>query len=112
MRNGDGRPSLGWESHFSSAFPIPHFVCCDGYHVRRPRYRRPCAGLLEQDRVGESPAWRPRVAPSTTLHNLPTGGLCPLCSCPTLELTVRQEEHWTAYTYVCFGCRGTLLAPR
>jgi hypothetical protein len=53
------------------------------------------------------------VTPSTTLHNLPIrGGLCPLCSCPSLELTVRQEEHWTAYTYVCHGCQGAPLEPR
>lgn len=52
------------------------------------------------------------TTPKPMLLNLPTKGFCPLCSCATLELTVRHEEHWTAYAYVCFGCQGTPLAPR
>lgn len=51
--------------------------------------------------------------PPPTLHGLPTlGGVCPVCSCPTLVLTVRQEEYATAYAYVCFECHGTPLANR
>jgi hypothetical protein len=53
------------------------------------------------------------VTPASTPLNLPlVGGRCPLCSCPTLELTVHQAEYWTAYTYVCRGCHGMSLAPR
>lgn len=86
---------------------------CDRAHVPVARYRRPRDRLLEESRAGQFLPRRLLVTPSPTLQSLPIkGGLCPLCSCLTLELTVHHEEHWTAYTYVCHGCKGARLELR